>query len=129
MSEEKPKSFWIFDESRRVYLEGSSLSASPIWSKHWREVPVTGETSRSWVVGGGWNERKIPKRGPWPMRGVCRSRGEVEARAWAEGAKPVIYRRAQNVYSANLAEVVRLALAFGIEVPEGARHYAKEDDR
>lgn len=130
MEEAKPTSFWIFDEHRRVYARDANGRATDlIWREHWVERQVTGETSRSWIIGGGWSERKIPKRGPWPMRRVCRSAEEVEARAWAEGAKVEIYRRASNVYSADLPEVVRCANALGIQVPLGVRHFAKEMDR
>lgn len=133
MSDEaRPKSFWIFDENRRVYArdERGRSTGGPIWIEHWREQEVTGETRVSWIVGGGWSERKIPKRGPWPMRGVCRSREEVEARAWVEETRAAIYREAHSLTSMPFQKIVALARALGFEVPphveKAAAEYGKE---
>lgn len=132
--DEKPKYFWIFDQNRRIYrrdARGKSYG-EPIWIHHWREVAVTGETRVSWILGTGtpaWGGMKIPKRGPWPRPGICRSASEVEALAWAEGVKIEIRRRMDLIRGADLPEVVRLANALGIVVPLTAQHFAKEISR
>lgn len=107
-TDEKPKSFWL--------TQGYAGNGRPV---RWAEMPVTGETSRSWIVGtpGGWDERKIPKRGPWPRRNVARSRAEVDALLWADRVRTEIYSRALRIHSAEVVEVVRMARALGIEVP------------
>lgn len=43
--------FWVKDKNRRVYEDGKC-----IYEKHFREVEVIDETSRSWVIGRGHNE-------------------------------------------------------------------------
>ena len=68
---------WYFDTNRRVYPPPEPgriwASGGPIWREHWRPVQITGETSRSWVLGSGcWIVgkvvTKIPKRGDDPLR-------------------------------------------------------------
>ena len=40
-------------------------------SRDWEAVRIVAETSRSWVVKlGGWEEKKLPKRAPWPSNFV-----------------------------------------------------------
>lgn len=69
---------WIFDQNHRVY---GSKNSAPIWRKYWREYKIEAETSRSWVIGRGWAERKIPKNGRMPMD-VCFSEAEIDRRAF-----------------------------------------------
>ena len=71
---------WIFDINRRVYKDGRG---GPIWREHWVKREVTGETSRSWIVGKGWEERKIPKKGETP-HDICWSEEEINRRAFVE---------------------------------------------
>ena len=72
---------WVFDQNRRDYRPGQS---GPIWRSHWVKKEISGETSRSWIVGrGGWDILKIPKKGPkhW---GVCWSEEEIDRRVYVE---------------------------------------------
>lgn len=108
ISDEKPKTLWV---TKPDYPNDVK----------WVEVPVTGETIRSWIIGtpGGWDERKIPKRGPWPRRNAARSRAEVDALLWADRVRSEIYIRAMRIHSAEIGEVFRMARALGIDVPNG----------
>lgn len=58
---------WRFDDNRRVYPKAPPGKlwprGGPIYREHWYEVEITGETSRSWVVGKGYGECKVPKKG------------------------------------------------------------------
>ncbi len=71
---------WIFDQNRRVYRKTGS-SRGPVWREHWRPEKIIGETSRSWIVGQGWNETKIPKKG-WNPRAVCFGEAEIDRQAF-----------------------------------------------
>ena len=87
----KPEKVWVFDENRRVYRkdkDGKSLGAGPIWREHWREMKITGETSRSWITE--W-DRKIPKKGFNP-RFVCFSEEEIDRNAWIKENRNKIAR-------------------------------------
>lgn len=76
---------WIFDANHRVYRrdEKGRSSGGPIWREYWRKREVTGETSRSWIVGEHYAQRKIPKTGEQP-HDVCWSEEEIERRAYVE---------------------------------------------
>ena len=54
--------FWAYDTNRRSYDEKSKM----IPGCHFYEVEVTGETSRSWVIGHGYKPFKVPKKNPFP---------------------------------------------------------------
>ena len=69
---------WIFNSNRRVYREGAR--GGPIWREHWMPEKIVGETSRSWIVGQGTWEKKIPKKGPW--HGVAFSQEEIDNAAY-----------------------------------------------
>ncbi len=70
---------WIFSENRRVYRK-DGVGGGPIWREHWRQDKIIGETSRSWIVGQGSWEQKIPKKGPW--HGVAFSEKEIDQAAY-----------------------------------------------
>jgi len=84
---------WIFDQNRRVYskepLKKGQLwpSGPPIWREHWRPCQITGETSRSWLVGPGRTDvRKISKRdlAAGEVRGVLTSEAELDAACFVQ---------------------------------------------
>jgi len=57
--------FWAFDGNRRKYDEDRRC----VYEYHFYRVEVTGETSRSWIIGyaGGYREQfKVPKKNPFP---------------------------------------------------------------
>lgn len=49
---------WFFDVNRRVYDEGRRL----VYREHFREVPIIGETPRSWILGPGLAVAKLAKK-------------------------------------------------------------------
>lgn len=53
---------WYFDQNLRVYPRDSSgrTIGPPIWRKHWREVEIKGETTRSWIIS--YTDEKVPKK-------------------------------------------------------------------
>lgn len=42
---------WCFDQNRRVYDGKGSFGGHIIYAGHFYESKITGETSRSWIVG------------------------------------------------------------------------------
>lgn len=58
---------WRFDDHRRVYPpreKGQIWShGGPIYREHWVKIEIAGETSRSWIVGRGSGQYKVPKKG------------------------------------------------------------------
>ena len=72
---------WVFDINRRVYA--SDGRGGPIWREHWVKRQITAETTRSWIVGEGWAQIKIPKKGEQP-HGIAWSEQEIERRAYVE---------------------------------------------
>lgn len=55
---------WTFDLNHRVYPkdENGRTTGGPIYSEHFRQVEITGETTKSWLIGK-WQER-TPKARP-----------------------------------------------------------------
>ncbi len=80
----KPEKVFYFDINHRIYHPPEPgriySSGGPIWRKHWREVKVTGETSRSWVLENG---RKIPKVGALP-HGYAFTEAEIDDLEWVK---------------------------------------------
>lgn len=61
--------FWSFDGNRRTYRE--DRKGGPIYEKHFYEVEIIGETSRSWIVGSsvsGLEYFKVTKSDPFRIR-------------------------------------------------------------
>lgn len=90
-------SVWVFDQNCRVYKRDARgiSSGTPIYRLHWVEQEVTGETSRSWIIGRGYAERKVPKKGE--PQGVLFSLEEVERDTW------------KNDHTHKISEAVRRA--------------------
>lgn len=62
--------FWMFDGNRRKYKKDHF--GGPIYERHFFEVQVIGETSRSWIIGHiGYNQEifKAPKSDPFKSKG------------------------------------------------------------
>jgi hypothetical protein len=53
---------WLFSSNKRVYPKGKGISCAPIYSEHFYQDTIEGETSRSWVIG----KHKYPKNGGYP---------------------------------------------------------------
>lgn len=54
--------FFVFDENKRVY---EAKNSPPTYRGHFRPITVTGETSRSWIVGP--FGMKVSKKDPWSV--------------------------------------------------------------
>ncbi len=77
----KVESVWFFDVNHREYTTPSDpvrVWGDLIWRRHWRQIKVIGETSRSWVLNNGV---KLPKKGAWPSNYVLTD-AEVDDRVW-----------------------------------------------
>lgn len=72
---------YLFDSNRRVYPKNKNTQIGPIWREHWRPVKVTGETSRSWIIGEAWDTHKLPKKGQAGFA-VAFSQEEIDRAAW-----------------------------------------------
>ncbi len=56
---------WLFDTNRRIYPKdnrgmGAAVMGAPIFSEHFYQVTIDGETSRSWLIG----REKFSKKDP-----------------------------------------------------------------
>ena len=111
MTDEKPTHVWIFDINRRVY--GKNKYA-PIWREHWRRREITGETSRSWIVGEYLKHRelKIPKNPKTPQRHIAWSDKELDQLCWLHEHR---YRLCRHVESLPAAELIKVASLIGYE--------------
>jgi len=105
---EKPTHVWIFDGNRRVYGKDRF---EPIWREHWRRREITGETSRSWIVGG-YPELKIPKNPKTPQTHplVAWSETELDQLCWLHEHR---YRIIRSVESPPAAELIKIASLIG----------------
>ncbi len=103
---------WVFDANKRVYAKDEKGRAfgPPIHREHWVEREVVSETSRSWIVGRGWEQIKVPKKGP--RRGVCFSLQEVEQDCWVNSHR---YRIAQAVERASYEQLIAIAEIVGFK--------------
>lgn len=67
------------DKPQRVFVRRTSNRTG---EPEWREMPITGETSRSWIAGEhAWQQLKIPKKGR-NVTLVCFTPEEVERATW-----------------------------------------------
>jgi hypothetical protein len=117
VTEHSPKvgdTIWIFDANRRTYAKdarGCSVGG-PIWREHWRPEKITGENSRSWVIGI-WDKTKIPKKGPW--HGVAFSQAEIERAAFVHDHA---YKIAEAVRRLGYDDLIKVAEIVGYAIPQ-----------
>lgn len=72
---------YLFDSNRRIYGKDRS---GPIWREHWYPAKVTGETSRSWIIGDHpWTQCKLPKKGK-PSFAIAYSQEEIDRESWIQ---------------------------------------------
>lgn len=71
--------YFVFDVNNRVYEKDVRALhlGGPIYRKYFVETEITGETSRSWIVG--HFGRKVPKSHPW---GVFYTQEMVDDKCW-----------------------------------------------
>jgi hypothetical protein len=91
---------WRFDENHRIYKEPRG---GPDYRSFWRECAITGETSRSWIIG---NCGKCPKRGEHV--GWALSAHEVDDDVWAKDERHRIVRCVERCNVATLRAVAAL---------------------
>lgn len=80
-----------FDVNRRVYEkdENGRGIGGPIWREHWTPIEVTGETSRSYVLGPEWGQYKLAKNDVHSgklISGWALSEEEIDRHEFIEGA-------------------------------------------
>lgn len=93
----RPTHVWIFDSNHRVYAD-NRISSAPIWRRHWVRHEITGETSRSWLVGPDWARRKIPKNPERQNRRmIAWSEAEIDALTWAHEHRYRIVRAVEHL--------------------------------
>ena len=69
---------FMFDINRRKYGPDRS---GPVYREHFYPVTVTGETSRSWIVGPNYAPIKVSKKNPWAVLATTEM---VEEAVWVE---------------------------------------------
>jgi hypothetical protein len=99
---------WEFDSNRRVYPKDKSIGSGPIWREHWVALPITGETSRSWIVGHGW-PKKVPKKGP--HRGYAFSQAEIDDLEYVHDKCWRIAKQVERCDDANVLRKIEQLLA------------------
>jgi hypothetical protein len=103
------KSVWYYDENYRVYQDDNgNKTSSPNAKFHWRELAVTNETSRSWVLANGV---KIPKNKPLPY-GYAADIEEVNDRVWMSRNS---YKISEKVHSVDVIKMRKIAELIGYE--------------
>lgn len=94
----------MFNANLRIYELDKSR---PIWRKHWQEVEIIGETSRSWLLGSPWRPLKLSKAsfrsGACPA-GWARSWADVENLAWVHENR---HRIAEHLHRVQDPKVLR----------------------
>ena len=106
-------SIWCFDINRRKYAPPEPgcryPTGGPIYREHWRQVEITGETSRSWVTLYG----KCPKRGG---HGWALTEAEVDDDVWAHDHRYKISNRICHRYDVPASVLREIAKLIGYEV-------------
>lgn len=103
---------YVFDVNRRVYDRSSGATSAPIYREHFKPETVTGETSRSWVVGRTWSAKKIDKK---TRAGIYDEQGVNEACEVYE-LMPLIYRAMHGADQVlTLDQLRQLAAWLGVE--------------
>jgi hypothetical protein len=78
---------FMFNPNRRIYAEGGK--GRPIYREHFYGVEITGETSRSWLVGPKWSPTKINKK---TLEGIYTVE-QVEEKCWIAENRSELSRR------------------------------------
>lgn len=112
---------WVFEVNRRIYSkapEGQLWSGgSLIYSEHFVERAVVGETSRSWIIGDGkrpqstWIQFKVPKgKNGCNQHGtrVIYSDEQKDADIWLHDHRYEIVRMVERADPRTIVEVGKL---------------------
>ena len=96
---------WRMNQNRRRY--SASNRGAPIYREHWEQLTISGETSRSWIVGEHkWSQHKVPKKGE--HHGWAFSEQEVVDDVWANANRYPIVRAVERLEGAMLRKVATL---------------------
>jgi len=101
---------WRFDINRRVYRE---RNVGPIYREHWVPEEITGQTSRSWLLGR-WGARKVPKKGD--HHGYAFTPKEVDDDCYLKENRYLIAQRVQ--YLDDVEQLRKIAEIVGYKTPE-----------
>lgn len=100
---------WVFDYNHRVYAKNSGISGSPIYREHFVAHEITGETSRSWIIGiSKWNQKKISKTNPDCYVSI----EEVNDACWLNDHR---YKVIQLAWRADGATIRKIAKLIGYD--------------
>lgn len=117
---ERPEAIWVFEVNRRRYAKGNT--SEPIWREHWTREEILGETARSYLISPSWKPRKIPKRRDARQRlFIAFSEAELDVLEWIAVSRSEIYKRILSIHGLSTAQLVALADAFEIAVPDFVR--------
>ncbi len=107
---------WVFDENHRVYRrnEKGRSEGGPIYREHFVECKITGETSRSWIIGR--YRMKVNKK---TLDGMYISQEQIDLKCWANDHKYGVVRMIE--YSTDGAMIKAVADLIGYkDAPRGA---------
>ncbi len=102
---------WVFNENHREYAtdkKGHPVGGGPIYEKHFVQVEITGETSRSWLIGK-WHPIKISKR---DLKGIYTDEQKADA-IWAHEHAYNIVRMVERLRDA--AKLRQIAAIVGYQ--------------
>lgn len=111
---------WVFDPNRRVYRKNAAGCGfgAPVYREHFRPIVISGETSRSWTVGDGRWQIKIPKAGGAVRGNIFMTEAAVNDDVWIKEHK---YRIESLVGRLTDVETLRkVAALIGYEDGESA---------
>lgn len=108
---------WLFSENRRVYAKNAKdeYAGGPIYSEHFQECFVTGETKGCWIVG----NHKVNKRtfrtaaGAYGGSQFYTDAGKAD-NVWANDHR---YKIGQRIISCPVAQLRQIAAIIGYEAP------------
>lgn len=110
----RPEFIWVFDRNHRVYRQPKTFGGGGlIWKAHWVKRPVTGETSRSWLIGNQWDVTKVPKNYTATtdahLRRFAFSEEEIEDLAWLQDRRGLL---SQHIHSVNDPAILKQIAAI-----------------
>ena len=91
---------WLFDFNRRVYPKEGGMGRSPIYSEHFYQCEIDGETSRSWIVSG----TKFSKLNP---QGIYNDQ-QKEERIWDYENRYKIVKGVESCSTKQLKEILSI---------------------
>lgn len=97
---------WLFDINRRVYSKDGGIGRAPIYSEHFYEAIISGETKRSWIVNG----KKFDKK---DCRGLYTNKQKEDA-IWANENRRKIVRKVEICNVSLLRRIQEILISGGL---------------